>query len=134
MATKQNSGKIDLPEVKEKPRQEQKHTPRLGELADNTASSADEEGDDVLEPRDDDFGAETDADVTPDERKTLANIDYRKAESEDEPLLEGRLDDTDDDGDPLNEDNDDLTGEDLDNNDYSLSDNQEEEDDKNYDQ
>ena len=153
MATKQNSGKIDLPEVKDIPGQEHVRAPRLGELADNTASSADEEGDDVLEPGDDDFSAETDADVTPDERRTLANVDYRKAESEDQPLIEGRLDDMDDDGDPLNEDDDDLTGEDLDvpgsedddldeevgnedeeNNGYSRSDNDEEEDEKNYDQ
>ena len=88
----------------------------------------------------------TDADVTPQERKVLDDIDYRKAESEDQPLIKGQLDNTDGDGDPLNEDDDDLSGEDLDvpgaedddlneeigeedeeNNEYSLDDNDDEE-------
>ena len=86
-----------------------------------------------------------DANVTRQERKVLEDIDYRKAESEDQPLIEGQLGNTDDDGDPLNED-DDLSGEDLDvpgaedddlneeigeedeeNNEYSLDDNDDEE-------
>jgi hypothetical protein len=135
---------IDLPEVKDIPGQEHVRPPRLGELADTTPSSADEEGDDVLEPRDrdEDIPSGTDADVTPQERKVLEDIDYRKAESEDQPLIEGQLDNTDDDGDPLNEEDGDLSGEDLDvpgaedddlneeigeedeeNNEYSLDDN-----------
>ena len=114
MATNNNTGKIDLPEVKDIPGQEHIRAPRLGELADNTPSSSDEEGDDVLDPLDDDIALGTDADVTPQERKVLEDIDYRKAESEDQPLIEGQLDDTDGDGDPLNEDDDDLTGADLD--------------------
>ncbi|MDO6430524.1 hypothetical protein Q4E93_08000 [Flavitalea sp. BT771] len=145
MAIKQT--KLDLPEVKDIPGQEHVRPPRLGELADTTPSSADEEGDDVLEPRDgdEDITSATDADVTPEERKVLEDIDYRKAESEDQPLIEGQLDNTDGDGDPLNEDDDDLSGEDLDvpgaedddlneeigeedeeNNEYSLDDNDEE--------
>jgi|SRR5882672_6445688 len=109
MANKRDTGKFDLPEVKDIP-------------------------------------GGTDADVTPQERKVLEDIDYRKAESEDQPLIEGQLDNTDDDGDPLNEDDDDLSGDDLDvpgseddnldeelgeedeeNNDYSLSDDDEQE-------
>ena len=93
-------------------------------------------------------GSGTDADVTPQERKVLEDIDYRKADSEDQPLIEGQLDNKDGDGDPLNEDDDDLTGEDLDvpgaedddlneeigeedeeNNEYSLDDNDDEEND-----
>jgi len=111
---KDNTGEINLPEVKDIPGQEHIRAPRLGELADNTPSSADEEGDDVLEPKDDDFASGNDADVSSAEKAVLENIDYRKAESEDQPLIEGRLDDTDADGDPLNEDDDDLTGDDLD--------------------
>ena len=111
---KDNTGEINLPEVKDIPGQEHVRAPRLGELADNTPSSADEEGDDVLEPKDDDFVSGNNADVTSAEKAVLENIDYRKAESEDQPLIEGRLDDTDGDGDPLNEDDDDLTGDDLD--------------------
>jgi len=146
MANKQTN--IDLPEVKDIPGQEHVRAPRLGELADTTPSSADEEGDDVLEPRDgdEDITSGTDADVTPQERKVLEDIDYRKAESEDQPLIEGQLDDTDDDGDPLNEADSDLSGEDLDvpgaedddlneeigeedeeNNEYSLDDNDDDE-------
>lgn len=136
-----NKNTIDLPEVKDIPGQENVRPPKLGELSDTTASSADEEGDDVLEPGDDDdFTTGNESDVTADERRTLARVDVDRADSEDEVLKEGALDDTDDDGDPLNED-DDYDGEDLDvpgsedddpdeelgeedeeNNDYSLSD------------
>lgn len=140
---KKDKNTIDMPDVSDIPGQEHVRAPRLGELADNTASSADEEGDDVLnqpEDDDDDIVMGNEADVTADERSTLAHIDSRRADSEDEVLKESSLDKFDDDGDPLNED-DDLDGEDLDvpgsedddydeeigeedeeNNDYSLSD------------
>src|SRR5690242_8308200 len=113
---KDNTGEINLPEVKDIPGQEHVRPPRLGELADNTPSSADEEGDDVLEPKDDDLSSGNDADVTAEERKGLENIDYREAGTEDEVLVEARLDDVDEDGDPLNEESfdDDVSGEDLD--------------------
>jgi len=113
---KDNTGEIKLPEVKDIPGQEHIRPPRLGELADNTPSSADEEGDDVLEPKDEDLASGNDADVTPEERKALENIDTREAGTEDEVLVEARLDDVDNDGDPLNEESfdDDVSGEDLD--------------------
>jgi len=154
MARKQDSGKIDLPEVKDIPGQEHVRAPRLGELADNTASSADEEGDDVLEPRDTDIAPGTDADVTPEERRALENFDHLEAGTEDDALIESRLDDVDNDGDPLNEETfgDDFSGEDLDvpgsedddldeeigeedeeNNPYSIDDNDDEGDETNYD-
>jgi hypothetical protein len=148
---KDDTGKIDLPEVKDIPGQEHIRAPRLGELADNTASSSDEEGDDVLEPKDDDLLSGTDADVTAEERRALENVDNLEGGTEDETLIEARLDDTDEDGDPLNEEGfgDDFSGEDLDvpgsedddadeeigeedeeNNDYSLDDNDNDEGDK----
>ena len=155
MATKRDTGKIDLPEVKDIPGQEHVRAPRLGELADNTSSSADEEGDDVLEPGDTDIEQGTDADVTPDERKALENVGNLDADSrDDEALVESRLDDVDDDGDPLNEEGfgDDYSGKDLDvpgtedddldeeigeedeeNNSYSVDDNDDEGDETNYD-
>jgi len=113
---KDNTGEIKLPEVKDIPGQEHVRPPRLGELADNTASSADEEGDDVLEPKDEDLASGNDADVTAEERKALENIDTREAGTEDEVLVEARLDNADNDGDPLNEESfdDDVSGEDLD--------------------
>lgn len=155
MATKRDTGKIDLPEVKDIPGQEHVRAPRLGELVDNTSSSADEEGDDVLEPGDTDIEQGTDADVTPDERKALENVSNLDAGSrDDEALVESRLDDVDNDGDPLNEEGfgDDYSGKDLDvpgtedddldeeigeedeeNNSYSVDDNDDEGDETNYD-
>jgi hypothetical protein len=141
---KGKSGQINLPEVKDIPGQEHVRAPRLGELADNTASSADEEGDGVLEPKDDDLAGGNDADVTREERRGLESIDNREAGTEDEVLVQSRLDDVDEDGDPLNEESfgEDVSGEGLDvpgsedddadeeigeedeeNNEYSLDDN-----------
>jgi hypothetical protein len=138
---------IDLPEVKDIPGQENVKPLRFGELADNTASSADEEGDDVLEQDKDDLGIVmgNDADVTAAERADLAGRPGLELDSpDDESLIESSLDNTDEDGTPLNEKSSgqDLVGDDLDvpgseednadeeigeedeeNNDYSLSDN-----------
>jgi hypothetical protein len=153
MAKKDNTpdkNTIDLPELKDIPGQEHIRPLRLGELADDTASSADEEGDDVLDPKNDDLGIVmgNDGDVSAEERSTLANIDNTRADSEDEVLSEVELDNVDDDGTPLNEKSSrrDLAGDDLDvpgsedddadealgeedeeNNDYSLSDNNDDE-------
>jgi len=116
---KKNKNSIDLPDVKDIPGQEHVRPPRLGELSDNTASSSDEEGDDVLEPgKQDDLGIVmgNDADVTPAEKAMLANLDQRQADSEDLVLREAALDNRDEDGTPLNEKGfgRDLSGEDLD--------------------
>lgn len=136
---------MDLPEVKDIPGQEHIRAPRLGELADTTPSSADEEGDDILEQDDDDLT--TGSDVSTDERTALENADLREAGTEDEVLSEAALDNTDEDGDPLNEESfgPEVSGDDLDvpgadeddeeeelgeedeeNNEYSLSDNNDE--------
>jgi hypothetical protein len=149
---KKDKNTIDMPEVSDIPGQEHIKPLRLGELSDETASSADEEGDDVLGPLDkaDDGGLGLDrrSNVSKDERAMLAGIDRRRDESEDEPSRTGLLDSTDEDGTPLNEKsfgserNDDLSADDLDipgagdddadealgeedeeNNDYSISDN-----------
>ncbi len=146
---KKDKNTIDLPETGDIPGQEHIRPPRLGEFADTTASSADEEGDDILEPGDEaDILMDGKSNVTRDEKNTLSHIDRRRADSEDLPLRTGQLDSTDEDGTPLNEksfgndDNDDLSGDDLDipgvgeddadealgeedeeNNDYSISDN-----------
>jgi hypothetical protein len=149
---KKDKNTIDMPEVSDIPGQEHIKPLRLGELSDETASSADEEGDDVLGPLDkaDDGGLGLDrrSNVSKDERAMLAGLDRRRDDSEDEPLQTGLLDSTDEDGAPLNEKsfgserNDDLSADDLDipgagdddadealgeedeeNNDYSISDN-----------
>ena len=119
---KKDKTNMDLPEVSDIPGQEHVRPPRLGELADSTPSSADEEGDDILEPGDEegDIILDGDSNVTRDERDTLSHIDSRRADSEDERLRMGLLDSTDEDGTPLNEKsfgeetNDDLSSDDLD--------------------
>lgn len=148
---KKDKNTIDLPEVGDIPGQEHIRTPRLGELADSTASSADEEGDDILDAGDDDLGLDGRSNVSGEERAMLGSIDRRRDESEDASLRTGLLDSTDEDGTPLNEKsfgserNDDLSADDLDipgeddademsgeedeeNEDYSLSDNDDDDD------
>jgi len=112
---KKDKKTMDLPEVKDIPGQENVKPPRLGELADSTASSADEEGDDILEQDDDLVGPGTN--VSPEERRALARAgSSREIDTEDDVLDEAALDSTDDDGDPLNEGSfgRDVTGDDLD--------------------
>jgi hypothetical protein len=148
---KKDKNTIDLPEVSDIPGQEHIRAPRLGELADSTASSDDEEGDDVLEDGDDDLRLDKRSNVSKDERAMLGSIDRRRDDSEDESLRTGLLDSTDEDGTPLNEKsfgnerNDDVSADDLDipgedeadempgeedeeNEDYSLSDNNDDDD------
>src|ERR1700742_3008747 len=114
---KKNKNTIDLPEVSDIPGQEHVRPPRLGELADTTASSDDEEGDDVLgNEEDDDLKLSPGSNVSRDERRALASVDNREVDTEDEVLNQAALDSTDDDGDPLNEDSfgHDVSGDDLD--------------------
>jgi hypothetical protein len=146
---KKDKNTIDLPEVSDIPGQEHIRAPRLGELADSTASSADEEGDDILEDGDDDLRLDGRSNVSKQEKAMLGSIDRRRDDSEDESLRTGLLDSTDEDGTPLNEKsfgnerNDDLSADDLDvpeendemtgeedeeNEDYSLSDNNDDDD------
>jgi len=110
---KKDKNSIDLPEVKDIPGQENIKPPRLGELADTTASSDDEEGDDVLEQ--DDL-IDSDSNVSREERIALARVGGREVGTEDDVLDEAALDSTDDDGDPLNEGSfgRDVSGDDLD--------------------
>jgi len=112
---KKDKRTMDLPEVKDIPGQENVKPPRLGELSDTTASSADEEGDDLLEQDDDLVGPGSN--VSPEERRALARAgSSREIDTEDDVLNEAALDNTDDDGDPLNEDSfgHNISGDDLD--------------------
>jgi len=97
---------LDLPEVKDIPGQEHVHVPRMNELVDTTASSADEEGD-VL------FNEQDDSDISEEEKDLLDRTDVSMSTDEDEDVFKAELDDRDDDGELLNE-NIDTTGEDLD--------------------
>lgn len=97
---------IDLPDVKDIPGQEFIHAPRLGMLADTTISSADEEGEGLFEVEDDadmEFIAGTEGDVTREERTTLANADENLPTDDDTRLIRASMDNTDFEGDALNE-------------------------------
>lgn len=138
---------INLPDVSDIPGQENVHVPPLGEMADTTISSDDEEGVGVFDKDDsEDFTMGTDADVTRDEKRTLSHSNYMPTKDED--LLYGAsMDNEDFEGDRLNEKGfgEDRTGSDLDvpgseldnknerigeedeeNNPYSISDNDDE--------
>jgi len=121
---KKEKNTIDMPEVRDIPGQEHIRPPRLGELADETASSADEEGDDVLGPLDRDEDSDLrmgrSSNVSAEERADLASASRDDGGEDEETLRTGLLDSTDDDGTPLNEKsfgegrNDDLSADDLD--------------------
>jgi len=111
---------IDLPDVKDIPGQEFIHVPRLKEMADTTISSDDEEGIGIFgddnEPgnnsEEEDGHDITDADVTEEEKKALERTEDTDSE-DNENLYRAELDDTDLDGEKLNENND-VSGDDLD--------------------
>ncbi|ASZ14184.1 hypothetical protein KTO58_03070 [Chitinophaga pendula] len=98
---------IELPEVKDIPGQEHIKPAPMGELADITASSDDEEGKgllDDLNSEDEDEEIENESDVTREERERLDESANTTPGDEDAiALRDAALDDTDEDGDPLNE-------------------------------
>ena len=109
---------IDLPDVKDIPGQEFVHVPKLGEMADVTVSSADEEGVGIEGLDDeDDNDRDTDFDVRPDEKEALRDTTYMPTRDEDN-LRQARMDNVDFEGEPLNEASfgtgQSLTGNDLD--------------------
>ncbi|UPK72546.1 hypothetical protein [Chitinophaga filiformis] len=128
-----------LPDVSDIPGQEHIHVPPLGELADTTISSDDEEGKGILDDEDD--LEDNDSDVTDEERRDLeTSANVTPGEEDADGLRRASLDSTDDDGDPLNEgsfgeetsgadldipgaelddDNEDIGAEDEENNTYS---------------
>jgi hypothetical protein len=108
---------IDLPDVSDIPGQENISAPRLGEMADTTISSADEEGDDIFDDEDEDvqYIMGTEGDVRRDERRTLEDDNYMPTRDEDN-LRNAGMDNTDFQGESLNERSfgDERTGKDLD--------------------
>lgn len=115
---------MDLPEVKDIPGQEHIHVPPAGEMADTTASSADEEGEgllDAVNEDDEDLDIEGDDNVSDTERQLLddaASID--PLDEEEQNVRNARPDNTDDDGDSLNEDELDVPGAEEDDEDQEL--------------
>lgn len=105
---------LDLPEVKDIPGQEHIHVPPLGELADTTISSDDEEGKGILdEPEEDEIATRSDSNVSRNEKELLADAADSMSTPDDQALKNARVDRVDDDGELLNERTR-LTGSDLD--------------------
>jgi hypothetical protein len=112
---------MELPEMKDIPGQEHIHNAGVpGEMADTTTSSDSEEGvsdgKDLLSEEEDDVEIVmgTEADVTKDDLLLLGDPDADNDLNEDELVLNARVDDIDDEGDPLNESGSDASGRDLD--------------------
>lgn len=94
---------MELPEVKDIPGQEHIHVPPAGEMADATASSADEEGEGLFD-EEEDLEQEGEDNVSRQERQLLDDAANSDPDDEDEQRMREALpDDTDDDGEPLNE-------------------------------
>jgi antitoxin component HigA of HigAB toxin-antitoxin module len=122
---------IDLPDVSDIPGQENMTPVPLGELADATIASADEEADDLFDDAEEQETAETsDSDVSASEIKDLEATATDMPTPDNINLQRAALDDTDEDGTELNEGsfNKNVTGsedeetgeEDEENNEYSL--------------
>ncbi len=131
---------MDLPEVSDIPGQENIKPAPLGELADTTISSADEEADHLFNDNvlDNDSTA---SDISARELEDLESSAITTTSKDDVNLKRAALDSLDDDGDPLNEEsfkhnisasgldvpgasdddeNEDIGEEDEENNEYSL--------------
>lgn len=132
---------IEIPDVSDIPGQENIVNPGVaGAMRDTTIASDDEEGivdgKDIFEEDDDTkIVMGTDADVTPEDLALLGDPDQDMDMNEDELVRKEGLDDTDLDGDPLNEAavNEDSTGDDLDMPDEDNDDPKKDEDDEEND-
>ena len=103
---------IDIPDVKDIPGQEHVRPFLPKEMADTTISSADEEGAGLLDT-DEDAATDKETNVSNTERDLLQRSTESMATHEDEQLKYAEVDNTDDDGVPLNEKTG-LSGKDLD--------------------
>ena len=109
---KPDEGTLDLPEVKDIPGQEHVRPMPPGEMADTTISSSDEEANELLDP-DEDILTDKNLNVSNSERDLLQRSSESMATLDDEQLNKGDLDNTDDEGEMLNERSD-RSGRDLD--------------------
>ncbi len=125
---------LDLPDVADIPGQENVRVPNMKEMHDTTISSADEEGAGILDDDDEDDTQDTliddeevndddeelvsgnEADVLPEEVTLLQRADEDMPVGDDVRLRRAELDQTDNEGDPLNEGSlaSDVSGSDLD--------------------
>lgn len=100
---------LDLPDVKDIPGQEHIHVPKMKEFHDTTISSDDEEGVGVF----DEDEPDEETDVTDEEKELLERSAESMGGEDDEDRRKVLLDNSDEDGDPLNE-NVEVSGNDLD--------------------
>jgi len=103
---------MDLPEVKDIPGQEHIHPPRMRSFADTTISSDDEEGKHIIGLNDEEDDLDNDQEVSVEEKELLERSESGGGPDE-EDREKATLDNTDEDGDPLNEEVD-GSGADLD--------------------
>ncbi len=99
---------IDMPDVSDIPGQENIQVPGLGEMADTTISSGDEEGDEIWAEdidTDDDalIAADADSTVSQQEKDTLSLTEMDVPSEDNTNLRSDALDNYDDEGEPLNE-------------------------------
>lgn len=132
---------IDIPNVNEIPGQENISPLTLGELSGTTISSSDEEGEDVFEDGDDQV-ADIDKEIMESEESNVSRkekkdlfIAANDMPGDDQNLRRAALDETDEDGAPLNEagfnknispDDLDIPGADLDDSDEAIGEEDEE--------
>lgn len=108
---------IDLPELSDIPGQANIVPAPMGEMADVTSSSSDEEGDEIFgEKVDEIIDENSDSNVSETEKEDLEKAANDMPSGDDAHLREAALDNVDDEGTPLNEGSfkDDLSGIDLD--------------------
>lgn len=110
---------IDLPDVKDIPGQEHVRPAPMGELADTTISSDDEEGVGIFgdeEDEDAEINNDNNSNVSRQEKKDLQQADEDMPTKDDENLRNASMDNEDEDGEPLNEEGfgEDVSGGDLD--------------------
>jgi hypothetical protein len=99
---KPDEATLDLPEVKDIPGQEHIRPLPAGEMADTTISSADEEGNELLDT-DEDILTDNNSNVTSTERDLLQRSTESMATLDDDQLTAATVDNTDEDGEKLNE-------------------------------
>ena len=109
---------IDLPDVKDIPGQEFIHPAPMGEMADTTIASDDEEGVGIFEDEEDEeiINTHNTSNVSRQEKKDLQQADENMPTKDDQSIRNAALDNEDEDGEPLNEKGFgiDVTGSDLD--------------------
>ena len=99
---------IEMPEVKDIPGQEHVRVPNIGEMADTTISSADEEGEGILDELNEGEDEElikmgTDADISNTDLEMLRSGDSYYPSKDENQLADASMDNVDFEGEPLNE-------------------------------